>query len=136
MSASPSLEMQGFIVNTLKSDAGVQALVGQRVYDRIPDNPVFPYISMGPMQEINEYPDCIDGAELAVQIDAWSRAVGSPEVKRIANAVHVALNDADVDLPVNACCYLTLTNTIHLRDPDGITEHAAMTLEAFVERRP
>ena len=134
MAESVSLEMQGWIVSTLRNDPGLQALLGQRVYDRVPDAPVFPYISYGPETESNEYPDCIDAASLEIQLDAWSREVGYPEVKRIDAAVHAALHDQDIALPVNACCCLYHVNTLFLRDPDGLTNHAVIQLEAYVER--
>lgn len=134
MAASADLEMQGWIVNTLRADAGIQALLGERVYDRVPEKPQFPYISYGPSTEDNDYPDCINAAEITIQLDAWSREVGYPEVKRIAAAVHEALHDQDIDLPVNACCCLYHVNTVFLRDPDGLTNHAVIQLEAYVER--
>lgn len=135
MAEPVSLEMQKWIYDTLKADVALTALV-KGVHDRIPEGAQFPYVSFGGIDANNIYPDCIDGAELYIQIDAWSREPGYPEVKRIENAVHLALHDKDVDLPVNAVCYLTHANTVFMRDPDGLTSHAVIQLEAFVERRP
>jgi hypothetical protein len=136
MPESPALEMQGYIVQALKDDPTVQALCGSRVYDDVPPSATFPYISMGPATEVTDNPECIDAIEINIQLDAWSRSVGFPEVKRIASAVHTALHDVEVDLPVNACTSLYHANTLYMRDPDGLTSHAVIQLQAYVERRP
>lgn len=136
MPASAALEVQGWLVQTLKADPAVQAICGPRVYDRVPEEPVFPYISIGPSTETNESPDCMDSAEVFMQVDGWSREVGFPEAKKLSAAVHGAVHDKDVSLPVNACCYVYHTGTQFLRDPDGLTSHAVIQLEAYVERRP
>jgi len=135
MPESPALEMQKWIYDTLLADAATMALV-KGVYDRVPEGAEFPYISFGPVDEQNIYPVCIDSADLRIQLDVWSREPGYPEIKRIAATVHIALNDQDVDLPVNAACYLTHDQTTYMRDPDGLTSHAVIQLDAFVERRP
>lgn len=132
----PDLELQGAIVTALKADPVLQALIGQRVYDQPPDNPQFPYVSYGPSDSIEDDADCIQTQDIFVQLDAWSRAVGFPEVKKIADAVRVALNDRDLPIQVNALVCLQHRQTRTLRDSDGITSHAAISLEAFIERRP
>jgi hypothetical protein len=132
----PDLEMQGLIVQTLKADPAIVALVGPRVYDTIPDNPVFPYVSYGPVDTLQDDADCIGTQNLFIQLDAWSRAVGYPEVKKIADAVRDALHDKDLALTINALVVLQHRQTRTLRDPDGLTSHSAISLEAFVERRP
>lgn len=132
---SPDLEIQGLIVQTLKADAGVAALVADRVFDQVPKDAQFPYISYGPTDEVEDDADCIDGLLVTVQLDAWSRTVGFPECKRIADAVRLALHQRDLPLAVNALVYLQHEITRTQRDPDGLTSHAIMTFEASVEAR-
>jgi uncharacterized protein DUF3168 len=131
----PDLELQGLIVQTLKADPGVAALVASRVYDRVPEAPTFPYISYGPSDSTQDDADCIDGFIVTLQLDAWSREVGYPEVKRISDAIRVALHDLDLTLTSNALAYLYHQQTRTFRDPDGLTSHAALAFEASVERR-
>jgi hypothetical protein len=128
-----SLELQKAIVARLKADAGVVALVGQRIYDQPPIAPVFPYISLGPDQTLPDRADCYDGSEVNLQVDAWSRAVGFPEVKRIAEAARAALQDAPLSLAGHRLVDLTFVDGRTLRDPDGLTSHAAMTFRALTE---
>ena len=134
-----SLEMQAAIVARLKADAPLRALIGDRVYDHVPRtadgkvNAVYPYVSFGPEQVLADGWDCQESSEIVLQIDAWSRAVGFPEVKKIAEAVRRALHEEDLQLSVNALVSLEFENRRVMRDPDGATSHAAMTFRAIVE---
>ena len=132
--ASPSLELQGAIVARLKASAGLTALVSGRVYDAVPSNPLFPYITVGEGDETSDDVDCVDGFEISLDIDVWSRAVGFPEAKRISDEVRKALKTPDLTIPTNAMVYFRHRQTRFLRDPDGLTSHAVMTFEAFAEQ--
>jgi hypothetical protein len=130
------LELQGLIVATLKASAGLAALVGDRIYDTVPQGAQFPYVSFGPSDSLSDDADCIEGLAVSQQLDAWSRAVGFPEVKQISDAVRAALHDKNLALTVNALVFLEHRQTRVFRDPDGLTNHAAIAFEASVERRP
>jgi len=130
---SPTLELQGAIVTALKAAAGVTALVGVRVYDMVPADSDFPYVSLGPTDEVSDDTDCTDGFEITLQIDCWSRKPGFPEVRQIADAVRQALKP-ELTLTDNALFYLQHITTRTFRDPDGLTSHAALTFEAFAEQ--
>ena len=133
--ASPELELQGAIVQRLKADATLTALVGGRIYDLVPETRVFPYVSIGPVDSIYDDAECITGLEVAQQLDVWSRETGFPECKLIVDAVRVALHDAELDLPTNALVYLACRQARTYRDPDGLTSHGALSFEASIERR-
>ncbi|MER2536029.1 MAG: DUF3168 domain-containing protein [Rhizobiaceae bacterium] len=134
-----SYELQIAIVGALKSDSVVRALVGGRIYDDVPRDASgkvtahFPYISFGPEQTLPDGYDCQDGSEITIQIDAWSRAVGFPEVKKIAAAVRKVLHDADLPINENALVSMEFENRRVLRDPDGKTSHAVIIFRAVVE---
>lgn len=132
--ASPELELQGAIVARLKADAGVIALISTRVYDPVPKEPVFPYLSFGPKSTTQEDADCITGFEISLQLDAWSRMPGAVEVQKIADAVRVALHDYDFTLPSNAAVYFQHRDSRIFRDPDGLTTQAAMSFTGYVEQ--
>lgn len=131
---SPTLELQGAIVTRLKAVGAVTALVGTRIYDKVTEGAAFPYVSIGPSDELTEDADCITGFDISLQIDVWSRAPGFPESRRISDAVRAALHDYDLPITDNALVYFRHQQTRFLRDPDGLTSHAAMTFEAFVEQ--
>lgn len=139
---SPSLEIQGAIVTRLKAYTALTGLVGARVYDGVPDEQkrisdtgaAFPYVSWGPDQSLSDDADCITGFEISIQLDAWSRKVGLPEVKAVAEAVRAALHEYDLPLTDNALVSLRHIQTQTLRDPDGLTNHAVIEFTALVEQ--
>src|SRR5215207_1980540 len=128
-----SLELQKALVARLRGDTGVAALVGTRIYDQPPPEPVYPYISLGPDQILPSRADCYDGSEITLQVDAWSRSVGYPEVKRIADAIRASLNDAPLVLAGQRLVDIYESETRTLRDPDGATSHAAISFRALTE---
>jgi len=131
---SVSLELQGAIVARLKAYAPLTALVAQRIYDDVPANAVTPYVSLGPDQVVSADADCLTGYEVTIQIDAWSTATGLPEVKRVSEAVRSALHGFDLSLTDNALLSIEHRQTRNLRDPDGVTNHAAIEFLAIVEQ--
>lgn len=138
---SPTLELQAGIVQRLKADSAVAAIVGARVYDNVPTEAkrtadtgaAWPYVAMGPSDETSDDADCITAFEISFQIDCFSRAVGFPQARSLADAVRAAIHDYDFALTTNALVYFQHRQTRFFRDPDGLTSHAAMTFTAFVE---
>ncbi|RWX71892.1 DUF3168 domain-containing protein [Mesorhizobium sp. M2A.F.Ca.ET.039.01.1.1] len=131
---SPSLELQGAIVARLKGVAAVTSLIGQRVYDTVPANPIFPYVTVGPMVELSDDADCIKGFDITFDINVWSRAVGFPEAERISDAVRIGILEPELALADNALVYLQHRQNVFSRDPDGLTNRARMSFEAFAEQ--
>jgi Protein of unknown function (DUF3168) len=134
--ANPELEIQGAIVQRLKADSAVAALVNGRVYDSVPTNPVFPYVTIGPVDSVADDADCITGLIVAQQVDCWSRAVGYPEAKKIVDAVRAALHDQEAALPLstNGMAFFECRNSRVVRDPDGLSSHGILSFEAAVQR--
>lgn len=130
---APSDELQYAIVTRLKADSAVTALVAGRIYDHVPDNAGFPRITLGVTDEVSDDADCIEGLAISYQIDCWSRAVGVPQVRNMAHAVRRALTREDIALSDNALVSFEHRVTRTMRDPDGITNHAAITFDVFVE---
>lgn len=132
--SDPSLALQGAIVAALKADADLIDLINKRVYDEPPDEKArtFPYVTVGDSQVLgDDIEDCGDGSEVFLQVDAWSQAVGYPEVKRIAAAIRTVLKT----LPVIADFVVTVSEFRQcqfLRDPDGKTRHAALQFRYLV----
>jgi hypothetical protein len=132
--ADPDLEIQGEVVKRLKADPAVTALVNGRIYDSVPSTATFPYVSYGPSDLVTDDAECITAFSGFHQLDAWSRAVGYPEVKKIADAVRRSLHDAPLALPSNALVFFEHRSTRYVRDPDGLTSHAVIQLESGIEQ--
>lgn len=132
--ASPELELQGAIVARLKNDSSVTALVSTRIYDPVPTGPTFPYVSFGPRDAFSDDAECITVFVITMQIDVWSRVQGPAEALRVADAVRASIHNYDFTLSTNGFVLFEHRITRTFRDPDGITTHAAMTFEGFVQR--
>ena len=128
-----SLELQRASIAALKADPTVVGLVADRIYDNVPTNPTFPYISIGPDQTLPSRAQCIDGSEIIIQFDGWSRSPGFAEAKRINEAVRRCLNGAPLALNGYRLIDLWLDSSQTLRDPDGLTSHAVITFRAFTD---
>jgi hypothetical protein len=133
-----SVELIRAMMDTLKTSATVTALVGQRVWDRVPDRDVvYPYISLGPTSSIPDDFDCRYGEEISVQFDVWSSGHGeahaSVECRKIADAVKRALHEAELSLSENALVTLNWDLTRILDDPDPAINHGVLQFTATVE---
>lgn len=130
--SDPSLEMQAAIVAALKQGGALPTEVGDRVFDKVPAGAAFPYVSLGPLQVLPDKAGCIDGAELFQQIDVWSREAGYPEVKKIAAAIVVKLDDQPLSVVGHDVVVFEHSDTRYLRDPDGLTSHAVINFRSLI----
>ncbi|MEO0343018.1 MAG: DUF3168 domain-containing protein [Pseudomonadota bacterium] len=132
---SPSLELQGLLVQTLKADAAVNALVSGAVYDRIPKDAPMPYIQIGATDETPLDASCFVYSEHTVQLDVFSREFGQVECKRITDAIKRALHYADLSLNDNSIGDVRVDSIRYLTDPDGVTTHGIVNIKTIVEER-
>lgn len=132
--ASPSYELQVAIITRLKADAVISDLVGTRIYDRVPDGAIFPYITIGEADETSNDVDCVNAFDLSLDVDVWSRDPGYKEAKEISNAVRNALRVPELTLQENALVLFRHRQTRIFRDDDALTSHAAITFEGVAEQ--
>lgn len=131
--SDPSLELQTAVVTKLKADSGVAAIVANRIYDFVPPDADFPYVSIADSQVLPDKADCIDGTEISFGIDGWSRSKTIPEVKQISKAIVAALDDKDLTVSGYAAVVFELQSISYLRDPDGLTRHVAISFRALIQ---
>ncbi|AIL99464.1 DUF3168 domain-containing protein [Sinorhizobium meliloti] len=135
--ASPELELQGAIVARLKADVGLMALING-VYDQPPDTafatPKESYVTIGEAQFLRDDATCISGGEVYLTMHAWSRKVGYPVAKQIADAVAESLHLAPLTLATNRLISIMHRQTRVFRDLDGLTSHAVIDFVANVEK--
>jgi Protein of unknown function (DUF3168) len=130
----PSLELQKALVAALKADAGVNAIIAGRIYDGVPSNPVKPYVSLGPFQLLPEHGDCLDGGEAFITLDGWAAGPSTVDVKRLGTAIAKALDHAALVLDApQRLVEMEIDGTQYMRDPDGLTAHAVITVHAWTE---
>jgi hypothetical protein len=131
---SASVELSDLVLAILKADAGVGALVGDRIYDQAPGGAAFPHLTLGPSDYAPRDADCIPGREETLQIDVWHRDGGRLwPCRRTADAVKDALHDRDGELATQALADLRVTLVRVIEDPDGITAHGVVQVTATIE---
>jgi len=132
---SASKEFQKIVIDTLRADSGVAALVSTRIYDNPPANPVHPYISMGPSYMVPTDAEDINSRDETLQIDVWSRDSGNLHpCKAIVDAIYDALHDAAIAMPDPYA--LESIRVVLVRvfdDPDGVTAHGVVQVEGSIE---
>jgi hypothetical protein len=130
-------EVQKLIYDALKADTGVMTLV-DGVYDEVPSNPFGAkqaYISIGASYSVTDDADCISGAEIVFQLDAWSRTQGKVGCRRIVDAVKGALHARrDLELTENALVEIEVRISGPVStDPDGLTKHGIVEVTVIAE---
>ncbi len=130
-------ELHDLIRDTLKADSAVMTLISD-VYDSVPDGAARwgsknAYVSFGPTDVVEDDSDCIVGGTFTVQLDCWSRKLGSYHCKTIVDAVKAALHNHDAELADYGLVQMRVTMRRVFGDPDGITMHGVVMVEAMIE---
>lgn len=129
--SDPSYALQVALVTTIKA---VSTAAGTRVYDEVPRGPdgitaTFPYISVGTGEATPVDEECWDRTTTTLSVDVWSRAVGFPEAKQIAGALRSRLHEGDMTVDGHVLDRMQVVRIDYIRDPDGKTRRARLTLE-------
>ena len=131
------LELQGAIVAVLAADSALQALIGNpvRLYQQVPPNPTFPYVTLGASQEGDDSDEFLDAAENFSDWHVWSRSPAKDyvECKRICSALRRAIHNAVLTLSENRCVLIEHRITRTFVDADNITRHGVVTFRALTE---
>lgn len=131
---SAANELQKLVYQRLIADAGVHAIVGDRIYDQPPDSASYPYISFGASSAFTDDADCIPTRIVTLQIDVWSiYQGGNKEANDAVDAMKAALHDYEADLGSNALALLQVRDMQVFRDADGVTTHGFVSIEAVIE---
>ncbi|MDI6834509.1 MAG: DUF3168 domain-containing protein [Rhizobiaceae bacterium] len=128
-------ELWDAVRGAMLADAAVMALVNA-VYDKVPDNPwgdKDAYISRGPFYGIPDDAECIDGQEITLQLDIWSRRPDRWSMDDMIAAVRAVLHEQDIDLGASALVSLRVSLWRIIDDPDPLTVHGVVQLDALVE---
>jgi Protein of unknown function (DUF3168) len=130
--SDPSLELQQTLVVVLKNNIGSD--VGPRIYDEVNPSATFPYVTLGESQVLPDKAECIDGVEVFVQIDVWTRnGNGYVQTKQIAKNIKAVLDDKPPTLPGYIAVIFEHQETRYMKDPDGLTRHAALTFRSLIQ---
>lgn len=131
--ATPSEELQIAVYQALINDAGVGALAGDHIYDGRRPEDFSACITFGPSDYTPEDAECLVGRIESLQIDCWVRDQRLRPARALADAVKAALHDADMTLATHRLASIQVTAVRAFMDPDGITGHGIVTIEAEIE---
>jgi hypothetical protein len=133
MLTDPTQPLQDAITARLLADQDIVDLVVDRVFDRIPNNPTFPYVSFGEIQVLPETAEGTDAAQTFVTLHVWDRFKSSAATKNLARLIVAALHDTDLTLPEGQVQSLMLESSRTLPDPDGLTMHAVLSFDILTD---
>lgn len=121
------------IREALLENAGLQALVGDRIYDDPPADVVFPYVTLGRIESRPADVAARDAVEHVITLHAWSRYGGRAEALDLIAAMRAALHNAPLALEDHTLVLLLATFADVFRSGDGRTTHGVLRLRAITE---
>lgn len=133
MATDPALALQGALVAAIKA---IPTAAGANVYDAVPSSNPYPRVTVGIGQHLPLIAECYDATESTLQIDAWSRAVGYPEVKGIADKIRDRLHLGSLSPAGHTVELMAVEMIQYTRDPDGLTSRAMMLLRVQSQPNP
>lgn len=129
--------MQVALVTALKASAEVAALVGARIYDRVPTGATFPYVTVPDIQIVEDGAEGIVADELFLDLHVWDRdaaGVGTMRLKAIAGALRRTLDGATLALGQHHVLVdLAYQGQRDAGSDDPLTRHLVVSFRALTE---
>jgi hypothetical protein len=131
---SSSWSLQRAIYEVLVADAAMLDLLGgPRIFDAVPDNSAFPYLTLG-QSSVNDWSSGSEaGEEHRLTLHVWSRAVGRRETHELMAALRGVLHDRALDLDGHRLVNLRHELSEARREADGVTYHGIVRFRAVTE---
>lgn len=131
MSRTSILQVQIGILNALKGDIELMAMVGGRIYDEVPNTEVFPYIAIGthtenPWNTFDKF-----GRDVLITLNIYSQYEGYKEALEILDKVVEVLDYKDITIPEFELSYIRYEDATTIRDLDGRTRQIAARFRVF-----
>lgn len=128
----PSLELQKAVRLRLVASSALVAMVpAANIVDKNGLPAVFPCILIGEGQTIGAGDVARRRHACFLDLHCWVKETGLVASKQIAGAVRAALADAVWNVPSMHIADLHISSSRFLRDPNGTTSHAVLSLEAI-----
>src|SRR5258707_346563 len=113
-----SLALQTAIFAALSADVNVQGALGDppRLYDSVPRQPAFPYVTLGDARETAWDTKTERGREHHFSLTAWSRQPGHKQAKDIAGTLIDSLDAATLAPVGHTLVSLRFEDATHTRE--------------------
>jgi hypothetical protein len=134
MTTNPALALQTGLRTALLADAVlVTALGGEQVFDDVPRDAPFPYITLGDIDTRDWSTQTSRGHEHTVTLHLWSRYRGRKQVQDLIAEVDRILDGADPPLSGYRLVNLSTVFWTAQREPDGEVYRGTVRLRAVTE---
>ena len=119
----------------LSNNLAVQSILGQdaRLYDHAPEDPIYPYLTYGPMRSADIGGDASPMTAHNLTLHLWSRYAGRAEIMTMLQAVSGALESGSWQLSEGHLVSANVIFTDQFRAPDGHTLHGIIRLNATTQ---
>jgi len=125
--------LQKGVASILQGDSDFMALISNKLYQDVPDQPVEPYVVLGDSQDSDDSVQCLDASEIFFDVHVWSKEPGYKQVKTIAARVRKLLHNATVPMDEERCVLIQHRITRTFSDQDIILKHSVVTFHALTE---
>ena len=122
------LALQGAVFTAL------DAALACSVYDTVPPNSAFPYVSFGEDTVVDWSAALIDGEDFTLTLHAWDRARGRKSVREILATIKDTLHEQPLTVSGRTLVELRFDFSTVLDDPDGQTIHGVIRFRGLITR--
>lgn len=122
---SPLLGLQGALYSLLSASL--------TVYDRVPQDAEFPYVTIGHDTTIDWSAKNMSGQEVTTTVHTWSQYAGKKECKETMDAVLQAVTNAAITISDFNIVSCALDFSQVLEESDGITCHGIQRFRFKIE---
>jgi hypothetical protein len=132
VATDPQVNFQTAIYTTTVNAAAIQTLVGTRVYDHVPQETEFDYITIGEITAVDFSTKSFDGQESTVTFHAWSRYAGRKKAKQITGALYTLFHNNPVTVSGHNHFQMQFDFEDTFLDPDGLTYHGVIRFRSLI----
>lgn len=119
------------VYQALTNAAGVMA-IATGVYDDVPKDVVFPYITIGDAKFTALDTDTRAGVELDIIVNIWSTHKGRKEVQKLQGAIYTTLNRAALSFPGYHFVTCDFVSSDTMVEPGGKIRHGVQVFRIFL----
>jgi len=123
---------QQAVYQALTGDASLMALVSN-VYDRVPENAVFPYVTIGDAVGRDWSTTTSAGMEYRLALQLFSRGGGRKQAAGIMERLYAVLHDATLTVTGQTLVLLRYESSAIRLEDDGVTHRGVFVLRALIE---
>lgn len=123
------IELQQAIYTALKSNTSLMSLVGNRLFDHVPQNTAYPFIKIGDDRHTANLSDDLDCSDVLITVDVWSQQKSHKEGKTILGEIYNTLHNQKIP---NITYILWDASPQPILESDGKTTHFIIEFRANI----